>query len=171
MTIEQILAKVKEQGRLHVTVTGGEPLAQKRCLDLLTALCDAGYGVSLETSGAFPIQDVDARVSRVIDLKAPGSKQCDKNLYENIDHLTIEDQIKFVISDRADFEWAQETIEKYGINTKCQILFSPVIHGKLCLKKNLKLARDLAEWFLESNCMGRYQVQLHKLLWGDEAGH
>ena len=160
--IDEILAAVAAFGAHHVCVTGGEPLAQKRCLELLEALCDAGYEVSLETSGALDISAVDTRVRRVMDLKPPGSGELSRNLWSNLDHLQPHDQIKFVLADRADYDWAVARINEYALTTHCPILFSPV-HGGLA-------PRDLADWILADRLPVRFQMQLHKLLWGNEPG-
>ena len=160
--IDDILVTVAGFGAHHVCVTGGEPLAQKRCLDLLEALCDAGYEVSLETSGALDISAVDARVRRVMDLKPPGSGEASRNLWSNIDHLQAHDQIKFVLADRADYDWAVARMNEHGLISRCPVLFSPV-QGKLA-------PRDLADWILEDRLPVRFQMQLHKLLWGSEPG-
>ena len=160
--INEILAAVAVFGAHHVCVTGGEPLAQKRCLDLLEALCDAGYEVSLETSGALDISAVDARVRRVMDLKPPGSGEVSRNLWSNLDHLQAHDQIKLVLADRADYDWAVARINEHALTTRCPVLFSPV-HGKLA-------PRDLADWILADHLPVRFQMQLHKLLWGNEPG-
>jgi 7-carboxy-7-deazaguanine synthase len=144
-------------------VTGGEPLAQKACLTLLTQLCDLGYQVSLETSGALSIAEVDPRVSRVVDLKTPGSGEVQRNLYENIAYLTRHDQVKFVICDRQDYEWAKTKLQEYDLANKCEVLFSPS-HQQLAI-------RDLAEWMLADQLPVRLQTQLHKLIWGDAPGH
>ncbi|MGD8741924.1 MAG: 7-carboxy-7-deazaguanine synthase QueE [Granulosicoccaceae bacterium] len=158
-----ILEKVAAYSPRYVCVTGGEPLAQKACPELLTALCDAGYEVSLETSGARDVSEVDSRVVKVMDLKAPGSGEQDKNLYENIDELDSRDQIKFVLCDRNDYDWAVKQLKEYDLAARCEVLFSPV-HGQLD-------ARELAEWILADNLPVRMQVQLHKYLWGDQPGH
>lgn len=163
MTLDEIINRVMEYETTHVTVTGGEPLAQPACIELLTLLCDKGYQVSLETSGAFDISDVDRRVSRVMDLKTPGSGEQGRNLLENIERLTPHDQIKFVICDRNDYMWAKEMIIRYELASRCQLLISPS-HGQID-------ARELAEWVLEDRLPVRFQMQLHKLLWGDEPGH
>ncbi len=162
-TIAEVLAEVARHAARHVCVTGGEPLAQKRCLDLLARLCDAGYEVSLETSGALDIAGVDARVRRVVDLKAPGSGEAARNLWSNIALLTPRDQIKIVIGDRADYDWAVERVREHALAAKCQVLFSPV-HGALA-------PRALAEWILDDHLPVRMQMQMHKLLWGDVPGH
>lgn len=158
--IEAIMRQVGEFGVRHVCVTGGEPLAQKGCLRLLAQLCDADYQVSLETSGALDISEVDPRVERVMDLKSPGSGEVEKNRYENIPLLTQRDQVKFVIGDRADYEWACEVIRQYDLAARCEVLFSPV--------QGVMDARQLAQWILEERLPVRFQIQLHKYLWGDE---
>ncbi len=160
--IDNILAEVAKHGVRHVCVTGGEPLAQKRCLTLLTRLCDAGYEVSLETSGALDVAEVDARVSRVVDLKTPGSKEQHRNLLENIPLLTQKDQIKFVICDRADYDWAKGMLVEYQLPERCEVLFSPS-YTQLA-------ARELAEWILADHLPVRFQMQLHKQLWGEQEG-
>ena len=160
--IASIIDEVKSHGARHVCVTGGEPLAQKRCLDLLTQLCDAGFSVSLETSGALDVSGVDARVARVVDLKAPGSGEVARNLWSNLDVLDAKDQIKFVLADRADYDWARTVLHEHAIAQRCDVLFSPV-HGKLT-------PRELADWILADRLPVRMQVQLHKILWGEEPG-
>jgi 7-carboxy-7-deazaguanine synthase len=163
LEVDAILERVAAFAPRYVCVTGGEPLAQKDCPELLTALCDTGYAVSVETSGSRDISNLDERVSRVVDLKTPGSGEQDKNLYENLKALTAHDQVKFVLCDRTDYEWAVEQLTKHDLASRCEVLFSPV-HGQL-------EARELAEWILEDNLPVRMQVQLHKYLWGDEPGH
>ena len=160
-TIEKILSDVADFGVQHVCVTGGEPLAQPRCLNLLTALCDAGYEVSLETSGALDIGAVDVRVSRVVDIKTPGSGEVERNRWENFGLLTERDAVKLVITGRADYDWAREQLES-RIRVPCPVFFSPS-YGELA-------AEELAAWVLEDRLPVRLQVQLHKLLWGDERG-
>jgi 7-carboxy-7-deazaguanine synthase len=160
--IDAILAEVARHGVRHVCVTGGEPLAQKRCIGLLAALCDAGYDVSLETSGAIDIALVDPRVSRVVDLKTPGSKEMARNLWSNIPLLTPRDEVKFVICDRADYEWARAMLAEQALSSRCEVLFSPS-YGQVG-------ARELAEWILEDRLPVRFQMQLHKELWGDARG-
>ncbi|HHH46120.1 MAG TPA: 7-carboxy-7-deazaguanine synthase QueE [Thiotrichales bacterium] len=162
MSIPEILDEVRRHPVRHVTVTGGEPLAQKACLPLLSALCDAGYRVSLETGGALPLAGVDPRVVKVVDLKTPGSGEVERNRYCNLEHMGPDDQIKFVICDRADYEWARERMEEYEIPEICQVLMSPA-WGEL-------EPRELAEWMLADGLDARLQVQLHKLLWGDVPG-
>lgn len=163
MTLAEILQKVQSYPARHVCVTGGEPLAQPNCLPLLTALCDAGFNVSLETSGAMPVDAVDRRVSRVVDLKTPASGEQSRNRMENIPLLGPEDQIKFVICDRGDYEWARFTLDQYQLAGQVgEVLFSPSFE---------QLApRQLAEWILEDGLPVRMQMQLHKLLWGDVPG-
>jgi 7-carboxy-7-deazaguanine synthase len=164
LSLESILEKVAHYRPSHVCVTGGEPLAQRECLNLLTALCDAGYQVSLETSGAMPIEQVDSRVSRVMDLKTPGSGEVGRNLWDNLQHLTPHDQIKFVICDRVDYEWARFELDKHQLASKVSdVLFSPSFTQLKPL--------DLAEWILQDNLPVRFQLQLHKLLWNDAPGH
>jgi len=160
--IDDILAEVAQHGVRHVCVTGGEPLAQKRCLLLLQKLCDAGYEVSLETSGALDISGVDPRVSRVVDLKTPGSKEMARNRLENIPLLTPRDQVKFVICDRADYDWARAMLAEHRLAERCEVLFSPS-HGQV-------RPHELAEWILADKLPVRYQLQLHKVLWGDTPG-
>jgi 7-carboxy-7-deazaguanine synthase len=161
-SIDDTLARVEAFGIRHVCVTGGEPLAQKACTTLLTRLCDAGYQVSLETSGAMDIGHVDARVVRVVDVKTPGSGEVQRNRYENLELLRSEEQIKFVICDRDDFEWACELVCERSLNERCTVLFSPS-HGQV-------EPRDLAQWILDRRAPVRFQVQLHKYLWGDVPG-
>ena len=160
--IDAIVEEVAKYKTRHVCVTGGEPLAQKRCLDLLARLCDVGYAVSLETSGALDVSGVDARVVKVLDLKAPGSGESARNLWSNLDALTVHDQIKFVLADRADYDWACGILRERGLTRNHEILFSPV-HDKLA-------PRELAEWILADRLNVRLQLQLHKILWGEERG-
>ncbi len=162
MALAEVLAELAQYGTRRVCVTGGEPLAQKSCLPLLTALCDAGYEVSLETSGALDIAGVDARVARIVDLKAPGSGEFDKNRWENLSLLTASDELKFVLKDRADYEWARDVIRERRLDALCPLLFSPV-QGDL-------EAKTLADWILADRLPVRFQVQLHKLLWGNIRG-
>ena len=161
-TVDAILDKVAAFGARHVCVTGGEPLAQKECIPLLARLCDAGHAVSLETSGALDIAAVDPRVSRVLDIKTPSSGEVARNLWSNLDHLTAHDQIKFVICSREDFDWARGVLEKHRLDAICDVLFSPSF-GKV-------QARELAELILAERLPVRFQMQLHKILWGDEPG-
>lgn len=161
-SLEQILEQVASYGARYVTVTGGEPLAQKECTLLLSALCDADYEVSLETSGAMDISGVDPRVVKVMDLKTPGSGEVEKNLLSNIDALDSKDQVKFVICNEADYEWSKQQIEALGLIGRCEVLFSPT-QGSLD-------ATELAEWIIRDRLQVRFQVQLHKYLWGDAKG-
>ena len=159
---EDILKKVAGFGVRHVCVTGGEPLAQRACLRLLTALCDSGHAVSLETSGALPIAAVDARVQRVVDVKTPGSGESQRNRYGDLALLTPHDLVKFVVTDRADYEWSLACVREHDLAARCTVLFSPG-YGQLP-------ARELADWILADRAPVRFQIQLHKILWGDEPG-
>ncbi len=161
-TIDSVLAEVRRHPARQVCVTGGEPLSQKDCLPLLTALCDAGYDVSLETSGALDISGVDPRVSRIMDLKAPGSGEVDKNRWENLACLTRRDELKIVLASREDYEWAREQVRAHDLPSRCPVLFSPA-QGALA-------PTQLAEWILEDGLDVRFQMQLHKLLWGNMIG-
>jgi 7-carboxy-7-deazaguanine synthase len=161
-TIADVLAEVGAYAARHVCVTGGEPLAQKRCIALLAQLCDAGYEVSLETSGAIDVGAVDARVRKVVDLKAPGSGESARNLWSNLAHIGVRDQIKIVIADRTDYDWARARTEEHALSARCQVLFSPV-YGRLA-------PRELAEWILADRLPVRFQMQLHKSLWGETPG-
>jgi 7-carboxy-7-deazaguanine synthase len=161
-SLEELLSIARESGVRHACVTGGEPLAQKACLDLLTGLCDAGFAVSLETSGALDVAAVDARVSRVVDLKSPDSGELRRNRLDNLDVLTQRDQLKFVLCSRADYEWARGLLRGRAEPVQAQVLFSPV-WGQV-------EPRDLAEWILADRLDVRLQVQLHKYLWGSEPG-
>jgi len=160
--IDAVLKKVASFATRHVCVTGGEPLAQKGSIPLMRRLCDAGYRVSLETSGAMDVSRVDPRVIRVVDLKTPGSLEVQRNLYENLALLRPEEQVKFVICSRADFEWAREQVRTRALHERCTVLFSPS-NGQV-------EARDLAGWILEERLPVRLQIQLHKYLWGDTPG-
>lgn len=160
--IGDLVEAASDSGTRHVCVTGGEPLAQPRCLDLLRRLCDAGLQVSLETSGALDVSAVDPRVARVVDLKTPGSGELHRNRYENVDLLRASDQLKFVLCDRADYEWARAQVRDRRLDERCQVLFSPAW-------RQLEPA-TLAAWILEDRLPVRFQVQLHKLLWGDQPG-
>ncbi len=160
--LAQIVAHVRELGARHVCVTGGEPLAQPNCLKLLERLCDQGFEVSLETSGALDVGAVDARVARVIDVKTPGSKEAARNRIENFQLLTPRDQLKFVICSRADYEWSRAFIDEHQLGTKCGILFSPSYHE---ISPTM-----LADWILSDRLQVRFQMQLHKVLWGDVPG-
>jgi len=164
MELEQILTRVTATGARHVCVTGGEPLAQPSCLALLTSLCDMALTVSLETSGAMDISAVDRRVTVVMDLKTPGSNECDRNLESNIGELKSGDEVKFVICDRRDYEWAKAKIDQYDLRGRVrEILLSPAF-GQVGY-------RELAEWILSDKLPVRMQVQLHKMIWGDVPGH
>ena len=160
--LDAIVSEVKKYPVKYVTVTGGEPLAQKACIGLLTRLCDEGYEVSLETSGALCIAEVDPRVVKVVDIKTPGSLEVQKNRWENIPYLLPHDQIKFVICDQQDYEWSKEILSEYELYNKCQVLFSPSF-------EQVK-AGDLADWILKDRLPVRLQIQLHKYLWGDVVG-
>lgn len=162
MSIEDIITAVQANYAQHVTVTGGEPLAQPGCIELLKQLCDLGYHVSLETSGAIDVSMVDPRVMKVVDLKTPGSLEMDKNLWSNLEHITNKDQIKFVICNRADFEWSKSVMLENKLDERCEVLFSPS-YTELT-------NRELAEWLLESKLNVRFQLQQHKYIWGNEQG-
>jgi 7-carboxy-7-deazaguanine synthase len=161
-TIDEVLSEVSRYGTRFVCVTGGEPLAQPNCAPFLARLCEAGYRVSLETSGAMDIGGLDPRVVRVMDWKTPGSGESSRNLLANVAALTAQDQVKLVICDRADYEWAKQALAEHGFAERCEVLFSPS-HGQLD-------ARELAEWILSDRLPVRFQIQLHKYLWGDERG-
>jgi 7-carboxy-7-deazaguanine synthase len=162
MDLDAIVTRVGEWSTRHVCVTGGEPLAQKNCLPLLGKLCDAGYRVSLETSGAMPIEHVDARVIRVVDVKTPGSREESRNRYDDLARLRPEEQIKFVICDRGDYDWARERVEQLRLHERCTVLFSP--------SADQLPARQLADWILADRLPVRFQLQLHKVLWGNVPG-
>lgn len=164
LSLETILEKVSAYGAQYVTVTGGEPLAQPGCIDLLTRLCDSGFNVSLETSGAMDIAQVDKRVMIVMDLKTPASKEDNKNRFSNLSLLKKTDQIKFVICNRPDYEWARDLMREHGLADSSAVLMSPS-WGEQSLP-------DLAQWILEDKLPVRFQIQLHKVLWPDEVmGH
>lgn len=162
-SIGEILAEVARFGTRHVCVTGGEPLAQPACLPLLATLADEGYSVSLETSGALDIAGVDARVTVVMDVKTPASGESQRNLPANLEHLKPTDQLKFVICDRTDYEWARRQLVELDLATRCEVLFSP--------SWEQQPARELAEWILADRLPVRFQLQLHKILWGNVPGH
>ncbi len=162
MDVESIIKQVQSFKTMHVTVTGGEPLAQKDCIELLTQLCDRDYDVSLETSGAIAVEQVDQRVVKVLDVKTPGSGEESKNRIENFSCLNEHDQIKFVICDLQDYQWSKAVLEQYPLDNKCEILFSPVA--------SQLPAATLANWILEDRLNVRLQIQLHKYLWGDVQG-
>ncbi|MGD9888906.1 MAG: 7-carboxy-7-deazaguanine synthase QueE [Halothiobacillaceae bacterium] len=161
-SVQAILSEVAKHQTKWVCVTGGEPLAQKSCLPLLTALCDAGYDVSLETSGALDIAPVDPRVSRIMDIKTPASGEVQRNRYANIDLLRPSDEVKFVMSDREDYLWAVDCVRQYELTRRCPVLFSSVF--------NQLAPRDLAEWVLEDHLAVRFQLQMHKMLWDEAQG-
>ncbi|MDA8420398.1 MAG: 7-carboxy-7-deazaguanine synthase QueE [Pseudomonadota bacterium] len=163
MSLGEIGDHIARHRPRYVTVTGGEPLVQRSCIALLEQLCDEGYEVSLETSGALDISPVDPRVSVVMDIKTPESGEEARNVYSNLEHIDANDQIKFVICSRADYEWSRAKLDELGLASRCEILFSPS-HGVLA-------PRDLAEWILADNLPVRMQMQMHKLLWGDMPGH
>lgn len=162
VTIESILDQVAEYQASFVTVTGGEPLAQSTCRDLLVQLCDAGYQVSLETSGAVDIAGIDARVSIVMDIKTPGSGESEKNIWQNIDLLRSNDQLKFVVCHEQDYLWARGKLEEYQLQQRCEVLISPAY--------GLVEGAQLADWILADRLPVRMQLQLHKILWGDQPG-
>lgn len=162
MVLADIEAKVAAFNLKHVTVTGGEPLAQKTCLSLLSNLCDQNYAVSLETSGAFDVSQIDPRVIKVMDIKTPASGEAKKNKWENVNYLREQDQVKFVICNQSDYVWAKNIIEEYQLTHRCEVLFSPS-YDELEPKQ-------LAEWIVEDHLNVRFQLQLHKVLWGNEPG-
>jgi len=161
-TIDALLERVREHGSRFVCVTGGEPLAQKSCLELLTRLCDEGYRVSVETSGAMPLEGVDPRAVLVVDVKTPGSGEEGRNRYAELERLKAQDQIKFVLCNREDYEWSRAKVRELALTERCAVLFSPS-HGEL-------EARELADWILKDRLPVRFQIQLHKYLWGDVPG-
>lgn len=163
MDFQAVLDEVALYGARYVCVTGGEPLAQKNCLNLLRLLCDAGYQVSLETGGAHDIGRVDDRVSRVMDIKTPGSGECEGNIWSNLALMQIRDTLKFVICDRADYEWSRAQVRERQLSAICEVIFSPA-WGQV-------QPRDMAEWILQDRLDVRMQVQLHKLIWGEAPGH
>jgi 7-carboxy-7-deazaguanine synthase len=163
MALSEIVSAVGQYGAKYVTVTGGEPLAQPQCIELLKKLCDEGYRVSLETSGAMPIAEVDKRVFKIVDLKTPGSGEVAKNLYDNIDYLLPHDEVKFVICDRLDYDWTCMKVDELGLQGRvAEVLFSPS-QGQLSPKQ-------LAEWILGDKLNVRMQLQTHKYIWGDQPG-
>ena len=163
MSLPAIVERVAGFGARHVCVTGGEPLAQRECLLLLRELCDAGYQVSLETSGALPVDQVDARVARVVDVKTPGSGEVTRNLYDQLGTLNAHDQIKFVITSRSDYDWSVAKLRELQLEQRCTVLFSP--------SQEQLPARELADWLLADRLPVRFQIQLHKVLWGNAPGH
>lgn len=162
LSLLEILRKIASFRSRHVTVTGGEPLSQKACVDLLSLLCDEGYQVSLETSGAIDMKNIDERVCKIMDIKTPASEEADKNNMDNLKYITAHDQIKFVICDRSDYEWARDIIHDMQLFERCELLFSPS-HEQLD-------ATQLADWILTDQLPVRLQIQLHKYLWGDVPG-
>jgi 7-carboxy-7-deazaguanine synthase len=160
--IEAILARVSELGASHVCVTGGEPLAQKNCIELLHQLVERGHRVSLETSGAMSLEGVDPRVVMVVDVKTPGSREESRNRYDELERLSSKDLVKFVLCGREDYEWSRAKVSELGLTSRCTVLFSPS-HEQLP-------ARDLADWILEDRLPVRFQIQLHKVLWGNVPG-
>lgn len=160
--IDDILHEVAHFNPQFVTVTGGEPLAQKPCIELLRRLCDEGYEVSLETSGGLDISNVDPRVIKVVDIKTPGSLECEKNLFKNCDYLLPHDQVKFVICNREDYDWSKLILNQYKLTARCEVLFSPSYREQT--------PGVLADWILEDRLPVRMQIQLHKYLWGDIPG-
>ena len=160
--LDAIVARVRELGARYVCVTGGEPLAQKSCPELLEALCNAGWRVSLETSGAMSLDGVDPRVVMVVDVKTPASGEESRNRYEELQRLTAQDQVKFVICDRGDYEWSLRKVRELALESRCGVLFSPSYEQLP--------ARDLADWILEDKLTVRFQIQLHKILWGNTPG-
>lgn len=162
MTLDEIMDKVASHGTRYVTVTGGEPLAQKACFTLLSMLCDAGYEVSLETGGAIDTSDVDPRVAVILDVKTPGSGEMANNVWTNLERLKPSDEVKFVLCDRADYDWAKQIMAERGISNRCSVLFSPV-YGQVD-------PTALADWILQDKLPVRMQVQLHKILWGETPG-
>ncbi|MFN3234887.1 MAG: 7-carboxy-7-deazaguanine synthase QueE [Gammaproteobacteria bacterium] len=161
-SIDSILSEVASYSPLYVTVTGGEPLAQKNCLTLLHHFCEQKYVVSLETSGAMDVAQVDNRVIKILDIKTPASKESHRNMLSNFSHLQPKDQVKFVICDRDDYEWSKAFVDQYSLKEQCEVLFSPS-HQQLA-------ARELADWIVADRLPVRFQMQLHKALWNDEPG-
>ncbi len=161
-SLDEIVDQIKIYQSKYVTITGGEPLAQKNCLALMKQLCDHGFSVSLETSGSLDIEKVDQRVNKVVDLKTPGSGEEEKNRYENLSFIYPKDEIKFVICDRNDYDWSKNIMDKYQLTDRCEILFSPVADEIE--------ATELADWIIEDRLPVRFQLQLHKLLWNDGPG-
>ena len=162
MSLQQIIDKITPWHPRYVCVTGGEPLAQKNCRRLLSRLCDNGYHVSLETSGAMDVADIDERVSRIMDLKTPDSGESGKNRLQNINLLNARDRIKMVISSRRDYEWACDMLQRHRLQQRCEVLFSP--------NTAQQPAAELADWIIEDNLPVRFQLQLHKILWGEQPG-
>lgn len=162
-SVDEVIKNVEKYSTKYVTVTGGEPLAQKEeCLLLLKMLCDLGYQVSLETSGAIEVSSVDPRVLKIVDIKTPGSTESTKNNFDNIQHLLPHDQVKFVICNRVDYDWSKKIVVQFDLTERCEVLFSPSYHDLSPQK--------LADWILEDQLAVRFQLQLHKVLWGDVPG-
>lgn len=162
MDVDAIVSRARDYPTRHITVTGGEPLAQKGCLELLEALCDAGLDVSLETSGALDVSGVDSRVARIVDIKTPGSGEAQRNHWPNLELLCPRDEVKFVLTGAADYQWAKSLLSEHAIAERCPVLFSPA-WGQLP-------PGDLADWILRDGLPVRMQVQLHKMLWGETRG-
>lgn len=160
--IDAVIAQAEHYGTKYITVTGGEPLAQPACLQLMTKLLDKGYVVSLETSGALDVSEVDLRVVKVMDLKTPSSGELSRNRYQNIEYLTAKDQVKFVIGDDKDYDWSKSVLTEYDLPERCEILFSPVM--------GQQNPAELAEKILKDRLPVRFQLQLHKILWDDAQG-
>ncbi|MCW8879612.1 MAG: 7-carboxy-7-deazaguanine synthase QueE [Kangiellaceae bacterium] len=162
--MNDLVAKIESYNPQHICVTGGEPLAQKKpCEELMSILCDKGYSVSIETSGAIDVSSVDKRVTKVMDLKAPDSGEMSKNLYSNIEHLDNKDEVKFVVMSRKDYDWSKMQMDRYQLTKKTNVIVSPCF-GEIN-------ERELAEWIIEDNLPVRFQLQMHKILWDDAAGH
>lgn len=162
MDFAAVMAQVKKYSTRYITVTGGEPLAQKPVHDLMKLFCDEGYEVSLETSGAMDVSLVDPRVVKVVDIKTPGSQEVERNYWQNLDHLLPHDQVKFVVCNEEDYQWSRDILQQYQLDKRCQVLFSPSY-------QELK-AGELADWIVRDQLPVRMQVQLHKYLWGDVPG-
>ncbi len=162
IAIDAVIAEAEQYRTQYITVTGGEPLAQPACLELMTKLLDKGYVVSLETSGALDVSEVDPRVVKVMDLKTPSSGELSRNLYKNIDHLTAKDQLKFVIGNDEDYDWSKSVLSEYDLPKRCEVLFSPVM--------GQQNPTELAEKILKDRLPVRFQLQLHKILWDDAQG-
>jgi 7-carboxy-7-deazaguanine synthase len=162
ISIEDICKQITQYSTRYITITGGEPLAQPECITLLSMLCEQNYIVSLETSGALDVSAVDPRVIKILDLKTPASGEVHRNIYDNLSFINKHDQIKLVICNRTDYEWAKDVLEQYQLPELCEVLFSP--------SYSTQSARQLAEWILEDQLPVRLQIQLHKILWGDVPG-
>ena len=179
-TLAEILSRIESESNRYVCVTGGEPLSQPACTDLLRELCDRGYRVSLETSGALDIASIDSRVKKIVDVKTPSSRESSKNLSSNYDKLLASDEIKFVISDREDFDWSVEYIDQFGLFSRVEnVFFSPLFELPVATSSTAErssiavkspILRELPEWILAAGLPIRFQLQLHKIIWGDEPG-